>query len=177
VGAELSPGSRAEVNLEAVAWIRTAARSLERGFLLIVDYGHEAADLYAASSGTLTTFHRHTTGVPGHRDLGPVAACLSHPGECDITAHVDLTAITQAAEAEGLTTLGRLDQTYFLMGLGLADLSETGDAPSAPDRHRSMAFKTLMWPGGLGSTHKVLVFGKGVGTPRLSGCSYRMRLT
>ena len=177
VGARLGPGWRAEVNLEAVAWVRTAARRLERGFLLLIDYGHEAADLYAASSGTLTTFRRHTTSVPGQPDLGPVAACLAHPGECDITAHVDLTAITQAAEAEGLTTLGRLDQTYFLMGLGFADPADTGHAPSAPDRHRSLAFKTLMFPGGLGSTHKVLVFGKGVGTPRLSGCSYRMRLT
>ena len=43
--------------------------------------------------------------------------------------------------------------------------------------HRRLALKTLMLPGGLGSTHKVLSFGKGVGTPALRGCSYRMRVT
>jgi hypothetical protein len=37
--------------------------------------------------------------------------------------------------------------------------------------------KTLLLPGGLGSTHKVLLFGKGVGAPPLTGCSYRVRLT
>ena len=37
--------------------------------------------------------------------------------------------------------------------------------------------KTLLLPGGLGSTHKVLIFGKDVGKPALKGCSYRMRLT
>jgi SAM-dependent MidA family methyltransferase len=176
-GAELQPGWRAEVNLEAVAWTGAAARRLTRGFLLVIDYGHEAARLYAASSGTLTTFRRHTASIAGHPDAGPVAACLADPGNCDITAHVDLTAITQAAEAEGLTTLGRLDQTYFLLGLGLTDVADGDQPPVLSDRRRGLAFKTLMLPGGLGSTHKVLVFGKGVGTPRLRGCSYRMRLT
>jgi SAM-dependent MidA family methyltransferase len=174
-GVTLPPGWRAEVNLAAVGWIRAAARSLQRGFLLIVDYGHEAAALYAPSSGTLTTFRRHVAAGPSSPDRGSLAACLADPGECDITAHVDLTALTQAAEAEGLTTLGRLDQTYFLMGL--ADLTDTPEPPPEPERQRLRAFKTLVLPGGLGSTHKVLVFGRGVETPHLSGCSYRMRLT
>jgi hypothetical protein len=42
---------------------------------------------------------------------------------------------------------------------------------------RRLALKTLLVPGGLGSTMKVMIFGKGVGTPALSGCSYRMRVT
>ena len=40
-----------------------------------------------------------------------------------------------------------------------------------------LALKTLLMPGGLGSTHKVMIFGKGVGTPALLGCSYKMRVT
>jgi hypothetical protein len=49
---------------------------------------------------------------------------------------------------------------------------------SDPDGwRRRLALKTLLLPGGLGSTMKVLIFGKGVGTPPLSGCSYRMRVT
>jgi hypothetical protein len=66
--------------------------------------------------------------------------------------------------------LGRLDQTYLMLGLGIADL----DRLSLKQR---LAIKTLLLPGGLGSTHKVLIFGKGVGTPQLRCCSYRVRMT
>jgi SAM-dependent MidA family methyltransferase len=165
------PGWRCEVNLEAVEWIRSAARRLERGFLLIVDYGYEAGRLYSAPSGTLMTFRDHVADVPGH-GVG-VQACLAEPGESDITAHVDLTSATLAAEAGGLTTVARLDQSYFLIGL-----AESGAAAAVfSNRKHVQAFKTLALPGGLGSTHKVLIFGKGVGRPRLSGCSFSTRLT
>ena len=82
-----------------------------------------------------------------------------------ITAHVDFTSVRAAAEAEGMTTLGFLDQTYFLLGLRRA----AGPRPRWPQR-RAARSKTLMMPGGLGSTHKVLILGKGVGTPALRGC-------
>jgi SAM-dependent MidA family methyltransferase len=244
---QLEPGWRAEINLEAPAWIRQAARSLQRGFLMLLDYGHEAAELYSAShsAGTLTTFQHHTSG-----DL---ASLLQDPGEHDITAHVDLTTVTRTAEAAGLMTLGRLDQTYFLLGLGLAEMLDEpfdpstslrvngerrrtvdlargrpGDPstwlrtsrstlrPGSPDSallssvearrslerrrpepgggggridgeprrtidqtalRKRLALKTLMLPGGLGSTLKVLIFGKDVGRPTLRGLSYKVRLT
>jgi SAM-dependent MidA family methyltransferase len=167
-GAGLAPGWRAEVNLAAEDWITSAARRLDRGFLLIIDYGHEEAELYAAShsAGTLTMFKQHTT-----------SADLQDPGSCDITAHVDLSAVRRTAEHEGLTTLARLDQTYFLMGLGLEDLMNSPQGFDSASLHRRLALKTLMLPGGLGSTHKVLVFGKGVGAPRLRCVAYRERLT
>jgi hypothetical protein len=63
-----------------------------------------------------------------------------------------------------------LDQTYFLLGLGIAEL----EGLSLQQR---LALKTLLLPGGLGSTHKVLIFGRRVGTPRLRGLSYRVRMT
>ena len=62
-----------------------------------------------------------------------------------------------------------LDQTYFLMGLA-ADLESA-------DLKTRLALKTLMLPGGLGSSHKVLILGKDVGSPSLAGCSYRVRVT
>ena len=163
-GAVMHQGARAEVTLAAEDWVKTAANSLERGFLLIIDYGHEEAQLYNGShaAGTLTAFKAHVQ----------VTDLLDAPGECDITAHVDLTAITRAAERAGLEVLGRLDQTYFLMGLGITELDL--DRLSLQQR---LALKTLLLPGGLGSTHKVLMFGKGVGTPPLRGLSYRVRLT
>jgi len=170
LGVSLEPGWRVEINLRAVEWIRNAGQRLRRGFIILIDYGHEARELYSPthSTGTLTTFTKHRSGGPDGPQDAP--AWLQQPGDQDLTAHVDFTSVRAAAEAEGLTALGFLDQTYLLMGLldGLPD-------PSAAIRNRQ--FKTLMMPGGMGSTHKVLILGKDVGTPALRGCSFRVRVT
>ncbi|HEY3381690.1 MAG TPA: SAM-dependent methyltransferase, partial [Vicinamibacterales bacterium] len=174
VRARLEPGWFAEVNLAAIDWIRRAAERLQAGFLLLIDYGHEAPSLFSASrrGGTLTAYHRHTSEG---RDDGP--SWLAEPGERDITSHVDLTGVRLAAEAAGLTTLGIIDQGYFLLGLGLADrLFESSD-PSPRGLARRLALKSLLLPAGLGSTHKVLVFARGLGQPTLAGFSFARRLT
>ena len=171
LGVTLEPGWRVEINLRAVDWIRDAARRLRRGFIVIVDYGHEAHDLYSEShsTGTLTTYAGHRShGVEGPAD---VPGWLHQPGEQDITAHVDFTSVRAAAEAEGLTTIALLDQTYFLLGL-YASLS--ADEQSTINHAQ---LKSLVMPGGLGSTHKVLILGKGVGKPSLRGCSFSARMT
>jgi SAM-dependent MidA family methyltransferase len=170
LGIALEPGWRVEINLRAIEWIRAAAGSLTRGFIIIIDYGHEARELYSVThaGGTLTTFARHTMAGPERAADAP--AWLEDAGDRDITAHVDFTSVRMAAEAAGLTTIGFLDQTYFLMGLGAATLDVS-------DLKRRLALKTLLMPGGLGSTHKVLILGKGVGAPALAGCSYRARVT
>jgi SAM-dependent MidA family methyltransferase len=161
-GISLQRGARAEINLAADAWIAAAGRNIDRGFLLLVDYGHEAAELYSGShaTGTLTTFSSHRAALR-------TSEWLRDPGERDITCHVDLTAARRSAERAGFTTLGMTDQTYFLLGLGLLDRAG----------QRVNQAKTLMLPGGLGSTHKVMIFGKGVGQPVLKGLSYRVRVT
>ncbi len=168
LGVTLETGWRVEINLRAVDWIRDAARRLERGFILLIDYGHEARELYSAThaAGTLTTYARHRSTGPESAPHTP--AWLRQPGDQDLTAHVDFTSVRAAAEGEGLTTLGFLDQTYFLLGLLPASRN-----PQSAIRN----LKTLVMPGGLGSTHKVLMFGKGVGTPALLGCSFRVRVT
>jgi len=170
LGVTLETGWRGEINLRAAAWIQSAARRLTRGFIVVIDYGHEARELYSVThaGGTLTTFARHTMAGPERPADAP--AWLEDAGEQDITAHVDFTGVRLAGEAAGLTTIGFLDQTYFLMGLGAA-------AIDAGDLKRRLALKTLLMPGGLGSTHKVMIFGKGVGTPALAGCSFRVRVT
>jgi SAM-dependent MidA family methyltransferase len=170
LGIALEPGARVEINLRACEWIQTAAKRLTRGFIIIIDYGHEARELYSAThaGGTLTTFARHT--MAGAERPADAPAWLEDAGDRDITSHVDFTSVRMAAEAAGLTTIGLLDQTYFLIGLGAANLDVS-------DLKKRLALKTLLMPGGLGSTHKVLIFGKGVGTPALAGCSYRMRVT
>src|SRR5206468_13124920 len=98
---------------------------------------------------------------------------LHAPGERDITAHVVFTCLQIATECEGLQTLAFLDQTYFLLGLAkLENPASPVNHSNAATLRTSLALKTLLMPGGLGSTHKVLIFGKGVGTPALLGCSY-----
>jgi SAM-dependent MidA family methyltransferase len=168
LGARLEPGWRVEINLRAIDWIRKAARRLARGFIILVDYGHEARELYSPthSAGTLTSFARHRSGGPESAE----PSWLQDPGGRDITAHVDFTSVREAAEAEGLTTLGFLDQTYFVLGL----------LPGLPDPQsaiRNPQSRTLLMPGGLGSTHKVLILGKAVGAPALRSLSFKVRAT
>jgi SAM-dependent MidA family methyltransferase len=170
-GARIPVGCRAEVGLRAAEWVRHAARALDSGFLLLIDYGHDATDLYSAAhgAGTIASFRQHRGGG--------IADALDAPGEHDLTVHVDLDAIRLSAEREDLTTLGILDQTYFLLGLGAADRIGRTPGASVADVKRRLALKTLLLPGGLGSTHKVMIFGRAVGAPRLSGMSFGARLT
>lgn len=159
-GAALPPGARAEVSLAASHWVASAARSLTSGFLLLIDYGRAGRDLQgdAHPGGTLMTYRAHTAGS---------THWLEAPGEQDLTTHVDLTAIQLAADAAGLRTLGIVDQTYFLTSLGLADRLQPGDDRRALARR--LAAKTLATPVGLGSTMKVMIFGRGAAGPALSG--------
>ena len=122
-GAEMRVGWRAEVNLRAEDWTKDAANALRRGFMILIDYGHDERELYDAShsAGTLTSYKRHSQ----------LADFLQEPGETDITAHVDLSAITRVAERSGLDVLARLDQTYFLLGLGHHRSRRTHPAPAA----------------------------------------------
>jgi SAM-dependent MidA family methyltransferase len=161
-GATLDVGSRAEVGLEAERWVRSAARSLALGFLLLVDYGHEARELFSAThaGGTLMAYRAHTARA---EDI------FRQPGLCDLTAHVNLTAVRQAAEAAGLVTVGIVDQTYFLANLGIAGRLDAGSERASVARR--LAAKTLVMPGGLGSTMKVMVFARGLGRPALGGLS------
>jgi SAM-dependent MidA family methyltransferase len=156
----LEPGQRAEIGHAAMRWIHAAALSLSRGFLLLFDYGYTPSLEYfrVHPEGTLMAYR-------AHRASGD--AWLADPGERDITAHVNLTAIRHVAEAQGLTTLGIVDQTYFLMALGLADRLSTGHDSRA--MRQRLAARTLMMPGGLGDTMKAMIFSKAIGTPALRG--------
>ena len=170
LGISLEPGWRVEINLAAADWIVEVARRLRRGFVILIDYGHAARELYSVthSTGTLTTFSAHRSAGP---EAG-VPAWLANPGEQDITAHVDFTGVRSAAESEGLKTIAFLDQTYFLLGL-------LQSMPSAASSSRGAlrSVQTLITPGGLGSTMKVLLLGRDVGTPELRGCSFSVRVT
>ena len=89
---------------------------------------------------------------------------------------MNLTSVQATAEAEGLDLLGLLDQSYFLLGLGALD-DPSPDAGGSDALKRRWALKTLLIPGGLGSTHKVVLLGKQVGVPSLRGTSFSTRMT
>jgi SAM-dependent MidA family methyltransferase len=82
----------------------------------------------------------------------------------------------QAAADAGLETIALLDQTYFLLGL-LTGAPNTENPENLENLGNLGNLRTLLMPGGLGSTMKVLILGKGVGTPPLRGTSYRVRVT
>ena len=103
------PGTIAEVSPARAEMISVLAARLGSGFLLLFDYGYPRADLYAPHhrQGTLATARRH---VPGD---DPYA----HPGDQDLTTHIDLDQVREAAFAAGLSPLPVLSQADWLRGL------------------------------------------------------------
>ena len=157
-GVTLARGARAEINLAAVDWVATTAARLRRGFLLLIDYGYEAAELYseARARGTLAAYHRHLVDAPGPEGGPP---WLADPGGRDLTSHVDFTSVRRAAQRAGFETVTITSQTRFL--LEILEASPLVSELSAPDRLADrLALKTLLMPGGLGSTLTVMVFAK-----------------
>jgi SAM-dependent MidA family methyltransferase len=149
-------GCRAEVSLAAPALLRALARRLGRGYLLTIDYGYEAAALYAPwrRMGTLMAFRAHS----------PQPDPLARPGETDLTAHVDLTTLARAAAAEGWTSAPSTSQAEALTALGAAEALEAARVRAAADPAAFFgarrAIETLLDPGALGRI-RVLVQAKG----------------
>ena len=153
----LHDGQHAEVGLEACDWITEIARRLDRGFVLTIDYGHEAADLFDSHhmAGTVLAYASHRANEDFY----------AAPGEQDLTAHVNFTAVRLWGQRHGLETLGLVTQTAFLLALGkgsdFADLYDDGMDDTARLRAR-LQLKTLIFPEGMGERFHVLVQQKGI---------------
>jgi SAM-dependent MidA family methyltransferase len=163
-GISLREGQIAEVNLAACRWIEEAARQLHRGFVLTIDYGYEAQQLYDEHHirGTLLAYDRHRAGEDFYRA----------PGAQDLTAHVNFTALDLWGGRGGLVRGGFTSQTNFLLALArhsnFADLENTGASEHAKTAARSL-FKTLIHPEGMGQTFKALIQQKGIDGVQLAG--------
>ncbi len=164
LGISLQEGQTAEINLGLDRWVEEASQTLDRGFVLTVDYGRTAADLYSAEQrfrGTLTTFYRHTqTDAP-----------LQRIGLQDMTAQVDFSSLVELGRRQGLEPLGYTTQREFLSNLGLARFRRR--LPSLGLAHREFMANNsgmldLVRVGGLGD-FKVLAQSKNVGHPALWG--------
>jgi SAM-dependent MidA family methyltransferase len=161
---------RTEVNLAARRWIQAVGTNLERGFVLIVDYGFPRDEYYKPerTTGTLSCYSRH------RRSYNP----LERPGEIDITAHVDFTSLAETAAKASLNVAGYADQHHFMVGaaeswlLALEKAVETEGL--TPARAAFLGpYRTLMHPGTMGMAFKFLLLTKGLDArPLLSGFKY-----
>jgi len=144
----LPDGFTTEVCPVAVDWWRQAARTLQAGKLIAFDYGLTAEEFFTPErkDGTLRAYHRHHQSG----DL------LAHPGEQDLTAHVDFSAIRDAGEAAGLHTEEFGTQGRFLTGI--VERMCAGN-PTAAEwiSTRSRQFQTLTHPEHLGRAFRVLI--------------------
>ncbi len=149
-------GCRAEVSLAAPELMQRLAARLARGYIVSIDYGHDAAALYARwrRMGTLMAFRAHS----------PQPDPLALPGLTDLTAHVDLTALAAAAVSAGCEVAPHVSQAEALTALGIGDALEAARARAAEDlgayASARRAAETLLDPAGLGRI-RVLVAAKG----------------
>jgi SAM-dependent MidA family methyltransferase len=128
---------------------------LKKGFVVTIDYGYEAGDLYSPQrpDGTLQTYYKHTSGSSPYQWIGSQ----------DITAHVDFTTIVDEGRAIGLNPLGLLTQTDYLDRLGMRRWMERVHSMDIPSQERdanAMAMRELVKSDGLGG-FKVAVQEKG----------------
>ena len=163
-GITLQEGQLAEVNLEACAWIAEMGTRLGRGFVLTIDYGHEAGELYddRHMRGTLLAYEKHRASENFFRA----------PGQQDLTAHIDFTALDRHGSRAGLQRTGLTSQSNFLLSLArhsdFADL-QSGVVSETQQTRARLLFKTLIYPEGMGETFQILIQHKGVAQPHLSG--------
>jgi SAM-dependent MidA family methyltransferase len=142
-------GYRTEVNLAAYDWLRTVAQGLKRGWLLTLDYGYDAARYYSPQryQGTLQAYTRQRF----HNDI------YLDPGNQDLTAHTNFTALEQWGETLGLHRQAFTRQGLFLMALGLGEVwsslaSEATDLVAVQAMiQRRQALQELINPLGLGN--------------------------
>jgi SAM-dependent MidA family methyltransferase len=163
-GIALREGQHAEAGLEACDWITEIGRRLERGYVLTIDYGHPAAELFDERHmrGTLLAYQNHRASEDFY----------GSPGDQDLTAHVDFTALELWGKRAGLETAGFTSQTAFLLALGqrneFADLYDEGQSEAERTKAR-LQLKTLIHPEGMGERFQVLIQRKADVSGRLTG--------
>jgi SAM-dependent MidA family methyltransferase len=157
LGLSLPEGYRGEVNLALEDWTCQISRTLDRGFILTIDYGQQASDLYSPENNrdTLVCYHRHAVREDPYQDIG----------QQDITCHVDFTTLMRLGDTHGLATVGYTSQSQFLTNLGFSsflDALDTQGLSAARTALSRMAMMALVDPEDYGDL-KVLAQAKGTG--------------
>ena len=152
---ELPDDYTTEIGLVARGFVGSLARMLERGVVVFVDYGFPRREFYhpQRDAGTLMCHYRHRA----HADP------FFLPGLQDITAHVDFTAVAEAARGAGADLLGYTSQAQFLIGCGLTEvMSRTSPADVQRYLPLAAAANKLTSPSEMGELFKAIAFGRGV---------------
>jgi SAM-dependent MidA family methyltransferase len=156
---------RLEAPLAAQQFMDRIAASIQRGFILAIDYGYTREEQLAGRHrGTLKALRQHS--VSGN----PYEA----PGEQDITADVNFTALAAAAEKHGMQTQKLITQSQFLMGIGEANqFADAFEECRLPQERAKVALqlKHLVTPAGMGESFQVLIASKGVQQEKVESLS------
>lgn len=140
-----------EINCSLPAWFKSLSESMQEGVALFIDYGFPRAEFYhpERNQGTLRCHFRHRS----HDNP------LINIGIQDITAHVDFTAVAEAADAAGFDILGYTSQALFLLSCGLEKLISS-EADLLANYNTAQKIKTLTLPSEMGELVKVIAIGK-----------------
>ena len=136
-----------EINLTALDWIETLAGKLDRGVVLVADYGLARSEFYAPNrrAGTLQCYAEHRV----------LPSLLERVGASDLTTHVEWTSLAERAEECGLHIAGFTDQHHFLTGL-----LSSHPALASAGAEKSRALQTLIYPEFLGTKFQFLALTK-----------------
>ncbi len=149
-------GERVEVSLVAERTMDRIAASIQRGFFIAIDYGYTREELLAGRHrGTLKAIRRHSVST------SPYEA----PGEQDITADVNFTALATAAEKHGMQVNKLVTQSQFLLGIGEANqFADAFEECRLPQEKAKVALqlKHLVTPAGMGESFQALVMSRGI---------------
>jgi SAM-dependent MidA family methyltransferase len=163
---KLPKGFRTEANLEALSWIKEVSKSINKGYLITIDYGALSADLYnnRRSCGTLVCYHKH------HKNDNP----YQFIGEQDITTHVNFSALRHWGLQYGMQCCGLVDQASFLLALGIKEyqniaLAKNGNNPQLAAQEALINYRLLV---DMGMKFKVLIQQKGIPSYPLTGLKF-----
>ena len=144
---------------QATAWVASMAASIQRGALLLIDYGFPRAELYHPQrlGGTLMAHRLHQASPD----------VLAHAGDADITAHIDFTAVAQAACGSGMALAGYVNQARFLInaGVGFAYAAAAQGLDTVALAQLSRGLQLLMSEAEMGELFKVIAFTQGCPAP------------
>ena len=139
----LDRGYISELNPAIAPWLRSIAECLEAGLVLLIDYGYPRREYLhpQRADGTLQCHYRQRV----HDDV------FYYPGLQDITAHVDFTAVAEAATAADLQVAGYTTQAHFLLDCGLDRLLQSaGPSDEVGYLQQAQQAKMLILPGEMG---------------------------
>jgi len=158
-------GERIEALLIAQRYLSQIAAAVNRGFIIAIDYGYTRQEQLAG---------RHRGTIAAYREHSMSANPYEAPGEQDITAHVNFTALAAAAEQYGMQAQPLLTQSQFLLGIGepnqFADAFEECRLPQERAKV-ALQLKHLVTPAGMGESFHVLITSKGINAERVAGLS------